>query len=100
MQAWLDSQTAYRLALEKAKEAANGATYAAEQVEKLNAALAEAKKRLAEVEAQTEEERNGLLDERRLIQSLMDRVGAPPMPPSFPNLVSSHRALTIPSARV
>ena len=75
MQAWLDSQSTYQLSLQKAKQAADAAAYASQQVEKLNSALTTAQSSLDAVTAQTADEKNGVLDERALIKELMSNVG-------------------------
>ena len=75
MQAWLDSQATYQLSLQKAKQAADAAAYASQQVEKLNSALSTAQSSLDAVTAQTADEKNGVLDERALIKELMSNVG-------------------------
>ena len=79
MQAWLDSQSTYQLSLQKAKQAADAAAYASQQVEKLNSALSTAQSSLDAVTAQTADEKNGVLDERALIKELMTNVGAAPL---------------------
>ena len=85
MQAWLDSQATYQLSLQKAKQAADAAAYASQQVEKLNSALTTAQSSLDAVTAQTADEKNGVLDERALIKELMTNVGAAPIANSPPN---------------
>jgi len=73
--AWLDSESSYRLTVEKAKEATEGADYARNQYEKYNTAYLDAKKTLDQINKQNAEERNGLLDERDLIKEIMVMIG-------------------------
>ena len=73
--AWLDSESSYRLTVEKAKEATDGADYARQQFEKYNTAYLDAKKTLDQINKQNAEERNGLLDERQLIKDIMRMIG-------------------------
>jgi len=72
---WLDSESSYRLTVEKAKEATEGADYARNQYEKYNTAYLDAKKTLDQINKQTAEERSGLLDERDLIKQIMVMIG-------------------------
>ena len=74
--AWLDSESSYRLTVEKAKEATDGADYARQQFEKYNTAYLDAKKTLDEINKQNAEERSGLMDERDLIKQIMVMIGA------------------------
>jgi len=73
--AWLDSESSYRLTVEKAKEASDGADYSRQQFEKYNTAYLDAKKTLDSILAQNAEERSGLLDERELIKQIMVMIG-------------------------
>ena len=73
--AWLDSESSYRLTVEKAKEATDGADYARQQFEKYNTAYLDAKKTYDSILAQNAEERSGLLDERELIKQIMVMIG-------------------------
>jgi hypothetical protein len=76
--AWLDSESNFRLTVEKAKEATDGAAYAREQYEKYHTAYLSAKSTYDSILAQNAEERNGLLDERELIKEIMRMIGPPP----------------------
>jgi alkylhydroperoxidase/carboxymuconolactone decarboxylase family protein YurZ len=72
---WLDSESNYRLTVEKAKEATEGADYARQQYEKFNTAYKDAKRTLDRILAQNAEERASLLDERELIKQIMRMIG-------------------------
>jgi len=72
---WLDSESSFRLTVEKAKEADDGAKYAREQYEKYSTAYKSAKSTLDTILKQNAEERNGLLDERELIKEIMRMIG-------------------------
>jgi hypothetical protein len=74
--AWLDSESSYRLTVEKAEEATEGADYARNQYEKYNTAYLDAKKTLDQINKQNAEERSGLMDERDLIKQIMVMIGA------------------------
>ncbi len=73
--AWLDSESNFRLTVEKAKEATEGADYARQQYEKFNTAYKDAKRTLDSILAQNAEERASLLDERELIKEIMRMIG-------------------------
>jgi len=73
--AWLDSESNFRLTVEKAKEATEGADYARQMYEKYNTAYKDAKKTYDSILEQNAEERNGLLDERELIKEIMRMIG-------------------------
>ena len=73
--AWLDSESSFRLTVEKAKEATEGSDYARNQYEKFHTAYLDAKKTLDQINKQNAEERNGLLDERQLIKDIMRMIG-------------------------
>jgi hypothetical protein len=73
--AWLDSESNFRLTVEKAKEATDGADYARQQYEKYHTAYLSAKSVYDSILAQNAEERNGLLDERELIKEIMRMIG-------------------------
>jgi hypothetical protein len=73
--AWLDSESSYRLTVEKAEEATEGADYARNQYEKYNTAYLDAKKTLDQINKQNAEERSGLMDERDLIKQIMVMIG-------------------------
>jgi len=75
LSSWLDSESSYRLTVEKAKEATDGAEYARQQYEKYNTAYLDAKKTLDAINKQNVEERNGLIDERDLIKEIMVMIG-------------------------
>ena len=72
---WLDSESSFRLTVEKAKEATEGSDYARNQYEKFHTAYLDAKRTLDEINKQNAEERNGLLDERDLIKEIMRMIG-------------------------
>jgi hypothetical protein len=72
---WLDSESSYRLTVEKAKEATEGSEYARNQYEKFHTAYLDAKRTLDEINKQNAEERKGLLDERDLIKEIMRMIG-------------------------
>jgi hypothetical protein len=72
---WLDSESTFRLTVEKAQEAKDGAAYAREQYEKYSTAYKSAKSTLDQILKQNAEERNGLLDERELIKEIMRMIG-------------------------
>ena len=74
-QSWLDSESTYRLTVEKAKEATEGATFARNEYEKWHDANKQAKKDLAVTLARHEEERKALADERELIKMIMRYIG-------------------------
>ena len=75
LSSWLDSESSYRLTVEKAKEATDGADYARQQYEKYNTAYLDAKKTLDSINDQNADERNGLVDERDLIKQIMVMIG-------------------------
>ena len=75
MTSWLDSESTYRLTVEKAKEATEGATFARNEYEKWHDANKTAKKDLEHTLARHEKDREGLADERKLIRMIMRLIG-------------------------
>lgn len=74
-QGWLDSESTYRLTVEKAKEAKEGADFAENEYEKWHDAHKQAARDLAVTLARHEEERKALADERELIKQIMRYIG-------------------------
>jgi hypothetical protein len=74
-QSWLDSESTYRLTVEKAKEATEGATFARNEYEKWSNAWKDAKKALAETLKRHDIDRAALADERKLIKMIMRMIG-------------------------
>jgi hypothetical protein len=77
-QSWLDSESTYRLTVEKSKEAAEGATFARNEYEKWADANKQAKKDLTATLARHATEREALADERGLIKMIMRLIGKAP----------------------
>jgi hypothetical protein len=75
LQSWLDSESTYRLTVEKSKEAAEGATFARNEYEKWSDANKQAKKDLVATLARHAAERQELADERGLIKVIMRLIG-------------------------
>ena len=67
----MDSESTYRLTVEKSKEAAEGATFARNEYEKWSDANKQAKKDLAATLERHAAEREALADERELIKTIM-----------------------------
>jgi hypothetical protein len=72
---WLDSESKYRLTVEKAKEAKAGSEFARNDYEKWNTAYKKAKQDLAATLALHNAERQDLLDEREIIKEIMRYIG-------------------------
>jgi len=75
MSGWLDSESTYRLTVEKAKEAAEGSTFARNEYEKWHDAHKAAQKSLEETLARHAVERDSLTSERELIKVIMRLIG-------------------------
>jgi len=75
LSSWLDSESNYRLTVQKAIDADNGAKYAEEQYEKYNTGYNGATKTYNTIRASTAAERQDLLDERNLIKQIMVMIG-------------------------
>merc|ERR1711990_1064196 len=75
MTSWLDSESTYRLTVEKAKEATEGATFARNEYEKWHDANKQAKKDLDLTLARHAAEREDLAGERQLIKLIMRLIG-------------------------
>jgi len=75
LKAWLDSESDYRLTVEKAKDAHKGSEYAQQQYEKYNTAFNDASKAAQNLRTQNNAERQSLVDEQNLIQEIMRLVG-------------------------
>jgi hypothetical protein len=73
--AWLDSEAAYRLAMQKAKEAKEGAAFGTAEYEKWAQANKAARKSLAETLAQHGTARTDLLNEKEVIKEIMRLIG-------------------------
>ena len=71
MAGWLDSESQYRLRIEQAKEAAEGAKFAEEQYEKYRQAQKSAKENYETGLAKHDKERDELDGERKLIKMIM-----------------------------
>ena len=93
---WLDSESSFRLTVEKAKEATDGADYARQQYEKYSTAYQTAKETLDQILKQNADERNGLLDERDLIKQIMRMIGR--YPTACPNRASLQFSLPFDSS--
>jgi hypothetical protein len=74
-QSWLDSESTYRLTVEKAKEATEGATFARNEYEKWHDANKQAKKDRDATLARHAIERQDLADERAIIRLIMRYIG-------------------------
>ena len=74
-QSWLDSESTYRLTVEKSKEATEGATFARNEYEKWEDANKAAKKDLEDTLARHAIERKSIEDERALIKMIMRLIG-------------------------
>ena len=77
VQSWLDSESTYRLTVEKSKEATEGATFARNEYEKWADANKQAKKDLAATLTRHAAEREALASERQLIKVIMRLIGEP-----------------------
>jgi vacuolar-type H+-ATPase subunit I/STV1 len=75
LKAWLDSESDYRLTVQKAKDAKQGSEYAEQQYEKYNTAYNDATKAAQTLRNQNNAERQSLVDEQNLIQEIMRLVG-------------------------
>jgi len=75
MTSWLDSESTYRLTVEKSKEATEGATFARNEYEKWADANKQAKKDLAATLTRHAAEREALASERQLIKVIMRLIG-------------------------
>ncbi|EKX41184.1 hypothetical protein GUITHDRAFT_112658 [Guillardia theta CCMP2712] len=75
LSSWLDSESTYRLTIEKAKEAREGADFARNEYEKWNTAYKQAKKDYDDTLARHAAERQDILDERELIKEIMRLLG-------------------------
>jgi len=75
MTSWLDSESTYRLTVEKAKEATEGATFARNEYEKWHDANKQARKDLETTLARHALERQSIADERNLIKMIMRLIG-------------------------
>ena len=73
---WLDSESNYRLTVQKVQQAQDGADYASSQYEKYSTALQQAQQTLNTINSQNAAEKKGLLDERALIIEIMQMIGA------------------------
>ena len=74
-QSWLQSESTYRLTVEKAKEAKQGAGFAENEYEKWKDANQQAKKDLEVTLARHAQERLELADERKIIKMIMRYIG-------------------------
>merc|ERR1719263_1132920 len=75
MAGWLDSESQYRLRIEQAKEAAQGAKFAEEQYEKYRQAQKSAKENYETGLAKHDKERDELDGERKIIKMIMRYIG-------------------------
>ena len=75
MTAWLDAESAYRLSVQRAKEAKEGATFATEEYEKWAQAHKQAKKTCDETLKQHAAEKQELLNEKEVIKEIMRLIG-------------------------
>ena len=74
-QSWLQSESTYRLTVEKAKEAKQGAGFAENEFEKWKDANKQAKQDLEVTLARHAQERLELADERKIIKMIMRYIG-------------------------
>jgi len=72
---WMDAESTYRLTIEKAKEATEGASFARSEYEKWLTANKQAVKALAAIKTRHEEEKKDLDLERELIKEIMRLIG-------------------------
>ena len=75
MKAWLDAESAYRLALEKTKEASQGASFATDEYEKWSQAHKQALKSLESLLKDHTLERAQLLNEKEVMKEIMRLIG-------------------------
>merc|ERR1712205_216708 len=75
MEAWLDSESTYRLRIEQTKEAKEGGAFAEQQYEKYRQATKEAKENYMSGLKKHDIERQELFDERELIKVIMRYIG-------------------------
>jgi len=75
MKGWLDSESTYRLTVEKAKDAKKGSGFAQNEYEKWHDAHKQAKADLVVTLARHAVERESLADERKLIKQIMRFIG-------------------------
>ena len=75
LSAWLDSESDYRLTVQKTTEAEEGSKYAEKQYEKYNTAYKDARSTADTLKQETASEIASLLDERELIKEIMRMIG-------------------------
>jgi len=75
LEAWLDGESAYRLEVEKAKEAKQGAVFARSQYEKWKATTLDTQDRLDAMNAKYPKQRADIAAERELIKTIMRLLG-------------------------
>jgi len=75
MSSWLESESNYRLTVEKMKDAREGGKFAQAEYEKWKTAYKQAKADLEVTLARHEEERKNLFDEREVIKQIMRYLG-------------------------
>jgi hypothetical protein len=75
LEAWLDGESAYRLEVEKAKEAKEGATFARAQYEKWKATTLDTQDRLDKMNEKYPKEKANIEAERELIKTIMRYLG-------------------------
>jgi len=75
LEAWLDSESEYRLTVSRQQQAQDGADYAQQQYEKYDTAYKTAKETKDRSNAQNVEELAGLQSERDLILQIMQMIG-------------------------
>ena len=75
MESYLNAESQYRLRLEQAKEAADGAKFAEEEYEKWRTAHKAASRALADATAQMSSELEGLKNEEKMIRKIMRYIG-------------------------
>jgi hypothetical protein len=73
--AWLDSESTYRLEVEKEKEAEEGASFARERYEKWAAAAKQTKERLDSMNANVPKEQQDIADEVELLKTILRLLG-------------------------
>ena len=75
LSSWLDSESSYRLEVEKQKEAEEGAAFARSEYEKWFSTVKKTKERLASMEATYPEEKQSIADERALLKEILRLLG-------------------------
>jgi len=75
LEAWLDGESAYRLEIEKAKEAKSGATFARSEYEKWKATTLDTQDRLDKMNEKYPKEKANIAAERELIKTIMRYLG-------------------------